>query len=101
MYATSHELHPTTRQQAVYDAHPYHFLIHYNHRWDGGYGNGHLHYGIGRPDFTAFDAAEFTQKVAAITAANMQAAGMPFNPDTLIVEITDVVPLDRHDTKEQ
>ncbi|MFI6228673.1 hypothetical protein ACIBCR_15330 [Micromonospora echinospora] len=101
LWAARHERQPTPAQQAAYNARPHHFLISYNHRWNTGFGNGTLHWGTDLPVFTAADRDDFTEKVALITAANIQAEGAPFDPATLVVEITSVVLLADNQPKEQ
>lgn len=101
MYATRHEHPPTPTQQAAYDAKSHHFRVRYDHQWNNGFGTGTFDYGLNHAAPTLDDKFDILMRATAMTAANLQANDAGFDPATLVVTITDVVPLNGHDSKEQ
>ncbi len=101
MYATSHEIRSTPAQQAAYDAKSHHFRVNYEHQWNNGFGTGGFYYGLNHAAPTLDDKFDILMRATAMTAASLQVNDARFDPATLVVTITDVIPVDRHNTRGQ
>lgn len=90
----THRRRPTAERQAAYEASAHHFKILYRYRCDVGWGDGDLNVGTELSPLPDDEIAPILERIKLRIVADIQADGRRVDPQSILIEIDRIEPLD-------